>query len=196
MPVRIYAQVLGVVLLLLGILGLLLGERALLGIVNIDIVEDIVHLITGGILAYVGFGQRDEGVARSVVGALGVVYLLVGVLGFVLPSLFGLLPHGYSVADNLIHLALGILSLVVAFAFGSSSRTARAQSKRSTDSSSCRRGFVCPGPLFEKLCLSMAKACFVAVVVFGVSGGGFVTQGLLGLLGGGFVCEKRRARQS
>jgi hypothetical protein len=42
----------------------------------------------------------------------------------------------------------------------------------------------------------MAKACFVAVVVFGVSGGGFVTQGLLGLLGGGFVCEKRRARQS
>ena len=126
MPVRIYAQVVGAVLLLLGVLGLLLGERAWLGIVNIDIVEDIVHLITGGILAYVGFGQRDEGVARSVVGALGVVYLLVGVLGFVLPSLFGLLPHGYSVADNLIHLALGVLNLVVAFAFGSSSRTARA----------------------------------------------------------------------
>ena len=92
MPVRIYAQVVGVVLLLLGVLGLLLGERALLGIVNIDIVEDIVHLITGGILAYVGFGQRDDGVARSVVGALGAVYLLVGVLGFVLPTLFGLLP--------------------------------------------------------------------------------------------------------
>ena len=54
MPVRIYAQVVGVVLLLLGVLGLLLGERALLGIVNIDIMEDIVHLITGGILAYVG----------------------------------------------------------------------------------------------------------------------------------------------
>jgi hypothetical protein len=60
-----------------------------------------------------------------VVGALGVVYLLVGVLGFVLPTLFGLLRHGYSVADNLIHLALGVLSLVVAFASGSS-RTAQA----------------------------------------------------------------------
>ena len=81
-------------LLLLGVLGLLMGERALLGIVNIDIVEDIVHLITGGILAYVGFGLRNEGVARSVVGALGAVYLLVGGLGFVLPTLFGLLPHG------------------------------------------------------------------------------------------------------
>ena len=34
---------------------------------------------------------------------LGVVYLLVGVLGFVVPMLFGLLPHGYSIVDNLIH---------------------------------------------------------------------------------------------
>jgi Domain of unknown function (DUF4383) len=58
MPVRIYAQAVGVVLLLLGVLGLLLGERALLGIVNIDIVENIVHLITGGILAYVGCRVR------------------------------------------------------------------------------------------------------------------------------------------
>ena len=126
MPVRIYAQVVGVVLLLLGVLGLLLGERALLGIVNIDIVEDIVHLITGGILAYVGFGLRDEGVARSVGGGLGAVNHLVGVLGFVLPTLFGRLPHHYSVADNLLHLALCFLSLGFAFALGGSSRTARA----------------------------------------------------------------------
>ncbi len=125
MTARVYAQIVGVVLLLLGVLGLLLGEQALLGIVNIDIVEDIVHLLTGGILAYVGFGQRDEGVARSVIGALGAVYLLVGVLGFIIPMLFGLLPHGYSVVDNLIHLALGVLSLAVAFAFrsGTTART-------------------------------------------------------------------------
>jgi hypothetical protein len=116
MTARVYAQIVGVVLLLLGVLGLLLGEQALLGIVNIDIVEDIVHLLTGGILAYVGFGQRDEVTASNVVGVLGAVYLLVGVLGFIIPMLFGLLPHGYSVVDNLIHLALGVLSLAVAFA--------------------------------------------------------------------------------
>ncbi len=124
MSVRTYAQILGVVLLLLGVVGLLLGERSLLGLVNIDVVEDMVHLLTGGLLAYVGFGQRDEGIARSVVGALGAVYLLVGVLGFIIPMLFGLLPHGYSVVDNLIHLALGVLSLAVAFALGGSA-TAR-----------------------------------------------------------------------
>ncbi len=122
MTARVYAQIVGVVLLLLGVLGLLLGEQALLGLVNIDIVEDIVHLLTGGILAYVGFGQRDERIAQTVVGALGAVYLLVGVLGFIIPMLFGLLPHGYSVVDNLIHLSLGVLSLAVAFAFRGGTR--------------------------------------------------------------------------
>ena len=121
-----YAQIVGVVLLLLGVLGLLLGERALLGLVNINIMEDIVHLLMGGILASVGFGQRDEELARTVVGALGAVYLLVGLLGFISPNLLGLLPHGYSVVDNLIHLVLGILSLVVAFASGSGSAARQA----------------------------------------------------------------------
>ncbi len=113
--VRTYAGIVGVVIVLIGVVGLVLGERSLLGLVNIDILEDIVHLLTGGLLAYVGFGQRNVGLARSVVGGLGVVYLLVGVLGFVVPTLFGLLPHGYSVVDNIIHLTLGVLSIAVAF---------------------------------------------------------------------------------
>lgn len=104
---------------MIGILGLLLGERLLLGILNIDVVEDIVHVLTGGILAYVGFGRLDAGTARSVVGALGVVYLLVGILGFIVPMLFGLIPHGYTIFDNLLHLVLGVLSLAVAYAQGS-----------------------------------------------------------------------------
>jgi hypothetical protein len=117
--VRTYAGIVGVVIILIGIVGLLLGEQPLLGFVNIDILEDIIHLVTGGLLAYVGFGQRDEGLARNVVGGLGVIYLLVGVLGFVIPMLFGLLPHGYSIVDNIIHLVLGVASIAVAFSQGS-----------------------------------------------------------------------------
>ena len=112
--------------ILIGVVGLLAGEEPLLGLVNIDIVEDIIHLLTGGLLAYVGFGQRDEGLARSVVGGLGVVYLLVGVLGFVIPMLLGLVPHGYSIVDNIIHLALGAAGIAVAFS-SQGSTTARAQ---------------------------------------------------------------------
>jgi hypothetical protein len=126
MTARVFAQIVGVVLLLLGVLGLLLGDQLLLGLVNIDIVEDIIHLITGGIFAYVGFGQRDKGVARSVVLVLSVIYLLVGLLGFVLPNMAGLLQHGYTVGDNLIHLALGILGLAVVFVSGRGTATRRA----------------------------------------------------------------------
>ena len=102
-------------LILIGVLGLLLGDGLLLGILNIDVVEDIIHIITGGILAYVGFGRVDIGAARSVVGALGVIYLLVGILGFIIPMMLGLIPNGYTVFDNLLHLALGVISLAIAF---------------------------------------------------------------------------------
>ena len=112
--VRLYAQILGVVLLLFGVVGLLVGERLGLGILNADILEDIVHLITGGLLAYVGFGRVDPGLARNVVPVLGVIYLAVGLLGFAVPSLFGLLPDGYTLFDNLLHLALGVASIAVA----------------------------------------------------------------------------------
>ena len=124
---RIYAQILGLVLILVGLLGLLLGERLWLGILNDDLFEDIVHLVTGGLLAFMGFTERGGEYARSVVGGLGVIYLLVGLVGFVAPTLFGLLPHGYSVFDNLLHLALGVASIAVVF-YSQAGRTA------------CRRG--------------------------------------------------------
>ena len=56
-------------------------------------------------------------VVRAVVGGLGVVYLLVGILGIFEPRMFGLIPHGYdTVLDNLMHLALGVLGIAVAYA--------------------------------------------------------------------------------
>ena len=112
--VRNYARILGIVLLLVGVLGLVLGNM-LFGLFNSDLLEDIIHLGSGALMAYVGFGLRDNGLARTLVGGLGVVYLLVGLLGFVAPNLFGLIPTGYTLADNLLHLALGILGIVVGF---------------------------------------------------------------------------------
>ena len=118
MYARIYAQVISVVLLLVGVVGLVLGNQVWLGLLNVDILEDIVHLITGGLLAYVGFGRTDLTLTRTVVGVLGVIYLVVGVLGFVVPMMFGLIPHGYTVFDNLLHLALGVLSIALAWFVG------------------------------------------------------------------------------
>ena len=118
MDARTYAKVMGVVIVLIGVGGLVLGEKSLLGVLNIDIAEDIVHLVTGGLMAVVGFRGSDSAV-RSVVGGLGIVYLLVGVLGFMVPDMFGLLPNEYEIVlDNLIHLTLGVLGIAIGFFIG------------------------------------------------------------------------------
>ena len=122
--VRNYARILGIVLLVVGVLGLLLGNM-LFGLFNSDLLEDIIHLGSGGLMAYAGFALRDNSLARTLVGGLGVVYLLVGLLGFVAPNLFGLIPTGYTLADNLLHLALGILGIVVGFLLPRSTATVR-----------------------------------------------------------------------
>ena len=112
---REYGKVVGVTVVVIGVVGLLLGQKSLFGALNIDIAEDVIHLVTGGLLAYVGFAKRDNGVARTVVGAIGVVYLLVGAIRFAEPNPLGLFPSHYSVLDNLIHLTLGILAIAVAW---------------------------------------------------------------------------------
>jgi len=113
---KLYAQAVGVTVVLLGVLGLVLGDRLLFDAVNIDLFEDIVHLVSGGALAYVGFARVDERTASGVVGAVGAVYLLYGILGFFTENLFGLLPSGLTVVDNILHLAIGALGLMAAAA--------------------------------------------------------------------------------
>ena len=51
MYARIYARIIGVVLIAVGIVGLVLGNRVWLGLLNVDIIEDVVHLIAGGVFA-------------------------------------------------------------------------------------------------------------------------------------------------
>jgi hypothetical protein len=110
-----YAKWMGIAIIAVGVLGLLMGEGLLAGVINIDVLEDIVHLLTGGLMAYVGFAGRNIRTVRTVVGSIGVAYLLVGVLGLITPTLFGLLPHGYTALDNGLHLLLGVAGIAVAW---------------------------------------------------------------------------------
>ena len=113
MPVREYTQALGVVLILIGLAGLVLEEQTPAGLLSTIVLGNLAHVLTGSLLSYLGFGQTDEDLARTAVVAFGVVYLLIGVLGFVLPPLLG--PLSYGVLDNIIHLLVAILSLAVYF---------------------------------------------------------------------------------
>ncbi len=121
--VRTYAQVIGVILLVLAVLGLALGDQSLGGALNIDLVEDAIHLVTGAILVLAGYGRVGAGQARSAVAGVGIFYLVLALLGFVDASLFGLLPSGYSVVDNLVHVVIGLLLVFVAQGARSAART-------------------------------------------------------------------------
>jgi hypothetical protein len=110
---RLLTKIVGLVLIALGIVGVVVGNEPLLGLVNLDTVENVIHLITGGLLLWAGFAA--EPTLRKVVGTLGVLSLGAGILGFIAPNLFGLVPHGYSHCDNLLHLTLGVLGVFFAW---------------------------------------------------------------------------------
>jgi hypothetical protein len=103
----------GVVLIVFGIAGLALGEQHLAGLVDIDLAVDLLHLISGFLLAWVGFGPVSALSRRRAVGGIGLVYLAVSALGFVNPTLLGLVPAGFTLLDNVVHLAVGAPGLAV-----------------------------------------------------------------------------------
>jgi hypothetical protein len=119
-PVQLAALVVGVVFLLVGVLGFIPGvttnydqltfaghesEAALLGIFNVSILHNIVHLL---------FGVAGVLLARTYSAARG--YLIVGGFIYLALFLYGLLIDPDSAAnfvpvnnaDNYLHLGLGI----------------------------------------------------------------------------------------
>lgn len=107
--VRTYARIAGSSLLVL-------GGACMLGVGTTSPVVDLAHLILGGILAYVGFRERDQKTVRGIVRGLGLICLLGGLmLAFVAPALFGAFPNS-GIGVDLLHvvlLLLGASSIVV-----------------------------------------------------------------------------------
>jgi hypothetical protein len=113
---RLFALVIGVVFLLVGVLGFLLNPSGgeLLGIFAVNVVHNLIHVVVG----VLGIAAAYTGRSRLFAQGLGVVYLLVGVLGLI-P---GLAPDGMllglvhiNMADNILHLVVGALSALVGF---------------------------------------------------------------------------------
>ena len=108
-----WAKIFGVVLLAVGLLGFFLAPDGMLfGILDTDFTQNAVHTIAGIIALIVGF--KATGLARNFFRVLGVVYVLVAALGFVSGSTVLGLMSG-NMADNVLHLAVGIVALWVGF---------------------------------------------------------------------------------
>lgn len=108
---KMLAQVVGVVLTLVGIVGFFTGGVVL--IFSVNALHNVVHLVSGLAGLYAGF--MDGGKRAMMYNQLfGVIYLVVAVLGFLVPSLLKNLL-AMNAADNVLHLVLGIVLAGVGF---------------------------------------------------------------------------------
>lgn len=114
---KTWALVAGTVLVLVGILGFF--SNPIVGsapgaLVTTDTMQNIVHIGTG-ILALAIYSLTRDGARRSALIGFGVLYAAVFVLIMLSPTLFGLFAVPANGIDQLIHIALAVLTLGIAF---------------------------------------------------------------------------------
>lgn len=114
------ALVFGAVFLLIGVLGFVpafapkdaAGMPLLLGIFMVGAIHNIIHLASGAAALYAG--TTSEAYAKLYFRVFGVVYAVVTLVGFVQKdSVLGLIH--VNMADNLLHLAIAVVTLTLGF---------------------------------------------------------------------------------
>ncbi|HWQ14815.1 MAG TPA: hypothetical protein VNL77_18595 [Roseiflexaceae bacterium] len=111
---KLYCQVTGVVLLLVGVLGIVWPGIA--GLLSINEPAEIaVHLLTGALASYAGFSGGYGRLALLYAKVFGVIYILLAIVGFIFQGqeLLGLLH--FDLGCNLVHLVLGIWGVAAGY---------------------------------------------------------------------------------
>jgi len=111
------ALVVGIVFVLVGILGFipaLVPGSALLGIFEVNVLHSIVHVLFG----VLGIAAAYTGLSRLYNRVIGIVYLVLFLLGlipvlYINGALLGLVS--INLADNLLHLVVGAVLVLVGF---------------------------------------------------------------------------------
>ena len=114
---KTYAMVIGVVLLLLGLVGFV--NNPILGIFGVNIYQDLLHLVGGALILWLAM----KGSAKSTNMWVGIIALVVGILWFAEGLDGGLLNliFGINAAISYLHIAVGVVSLGVAYGVKESS---------------------------------------------------------------------------
>lgn len=115
----------GIFFVVIGVLGFVPGVTSnghLLGIFHVDKVHNIVHVLSG-IVALLCAGST--GGAKAYFKIFGLVYGLVTILGFINgASVLGIFV--INMADNILHLLISVIALVLGFGGSKAPSTAPA----------------------------------------------------------------------
>ncbi len=106
-----WAKIAGVVLLLVGILGFVMGDE-LFGF-GVNMLHNIVHLVTGALFAWAGFSAGGAN-AKKTNQWLSVIYIVVAILGLLNVTFLVDLLY-LNAADNWLHIALGVVTIGAGF---------------------------------------------------------------------------------
>jgi hypothetical protein len=106
---RMYCQWVGIILLVLGIIGFM---TPMLLTLQFTALHNWIHLISGAVLAYLGFTGSAVKTGAQV---FGVVYTLVAVLGFLGGGVVPILGLPVNALYNLIHLVVGLAGVYAGF---------------------------------------------------------------------------------
>jgi len=108
---KTYAMVIGAVLVLLGLVGFV--NNPVLGIFGVNAAQNVLHLVGGVVILWLAM----KGSAKPTNMWVGVIALVVGLLwyaegfdGNLLSKIFGI-----NAAISYLHIAVGIVSLAVAY---------------------------------------------------------------------------------
>jgi hypothetical protein len=114
-PDRIWLALLGVTLALVAILGLIDPVADLLHKMKLHIEggEDFLHWVLAALTLGLAFGVRDDALLTTLTTIYGIVYLVVGIFGFFVEEIG---PWHVAVGDNILHVALGAVTLGAAMA--------------------------------------------------------------------------------
>ncbi len=115
-----FAMLFGIVFVIVGILGFIKNPIVGAGgYFETDLLHNLVHLVIGVLLLY---GQgKGEAQAATFLKVVGIIYLLLAVLGFLMPGgkLIGLVA--VNMADHWLHLVLGVIITAIGFSAKGSS---------------------------------------------------------------------------
>ncbi|MEK6846577.1 MAG: DUF4383 domain-containing protein [Nanoarchaeota archaeon] len=100
---KTWAWIFGIVLIVIGLWGF--ASDSILGYFDVNPAHNVVHLVTGLLFVWAAW----KGPAKTWNTWLGVIYILVGIVGF-----FGVLEFlAVNTADNWLHVAIGLVALLV-----------------------------------------------------------------------------------
>jgi hypothetical protein len=114
--IRMFAIIFGVIMLVFGVLGFIPSVKeneAIFGIFHVNFLHNLFHIGTGFIALLCGL--QSYFASRLFFQAFGVIYIVLGLMGFYYwnEPILGLLANNF--ADTVLHFCIGSLALFIGF---------------------------------------------------------------------------------